>query len=84
MTCVRPGSKLKAVTVCHIRGCAPLGRVSWGVDWTLYVTKHHRLYRCKILISTYSSTCINRQGTALLQTQAVEPYIHDILTFLHF
>ena len=28
VTCVRPGPKLKAVTVCDSRGCAPLGRVT--------------------------------------------------------
>ena len=30
VTCVCPGPKLKAVAVCHIRDCAPSGRVSWG------------------------------------------------------
>ena len=35
ITCARPGPKLKAVMVCRKRGCAPLGTVSWGEDWTL-------------------------------------------------
>ena len=30
VTWVRPSPKLKAVAVCHNRGCAPSGRVSWG------------------------------------------------------
>ena len=43
MTCFCPGSKLKAVAVCHRRGCTFPGRVSWGeirrwVDIMNYVT----------------------------------------------
>jgi len=30
VTLICPGPKLKAVAVCHIRGCASLGRMSWG------------------------------------------------------
>ena len=32
MTCVCPSPKLKAVAVCHIRGCPPSGRLSWGSE----------------------------------------------------
>ena len=37
VTCVHSGSKLRAVTVCHTRGCAPLGMGSWEgcIDWNL-------------------------------------------------
>ena len=33
VTRVCPGPKRKAVAVCHIRGCASPGRVSWGEIW---------------------------------------------------
>ena len=34
VTWVRPSPKLKAVAVCHNRGCAPSGRVSWVEIWS--------------------------------------------------
>lgn len=48
VTCVRPGPKLKAVTVCRKRGCAPSGCGSWGEGRLInYATAHKnvRTYR---------------------------------------
>ena len=41
VTCVHPGSKLKAVVVCHRRDCASPRRVSWGEIRTLVLFWAH-------------------------------------------